>query len=89
MRKLLADYGMVFVLIGLCALFSILTLKEQKPESSAAAAQLVEDISSQFDKTDTILAVNSFVNSYECAGVTYSCRVDTTDVLPWINSFLP
>lgn len=34
--------------------------------------------------TNTILGVNSFVNSYECTGVTYSCRVDTADVLEWI-----
>jgi len=38
--------------------------------------------------TDTILAVNSFVASYECAGNTYSCRVDTADVLDWIQEFL-
>ena len=39
--------------------------------------------------TNTILAVNSFVNTYECTGVTYSCRVDTADVLEWIRDFLP
>jgi len=38
--------------------------------------------------TRTILAVNSFVTSYECAGVTYSNRIDTY-ALEWINSFLP
>ena len=36
--------------------------------------------------TRTILAVNSFVTSYECAGVTYSNRIDTY-ALEWINSF--
>lgn len=38
--------------------------------------------------TRIILAVNSFVSSYECAGVTYSNRIDTY-ALEWINSFLP
>jgi hypothetical protein len=37
--------------------------------------------------TFTILAVNSFVNSYECPGVTYSNRIDTY-ALEWINGFL-
>jgi hypothetical protein len=40
------------------------------------------------DGTDTILAVNSYVTSYPSGGVTYSCRIDTPDVLVWINSFL-
>jgi hypothetical protein len=39
--------------------------------------------------TNTILAVNSYVTNEPSAGVTYSCRVDTTDMLDWINSFLP
>jgi len=38
--------------------------------------------------TRTILAVNSFVTSYECAGVTYSNRIDTY-ALEWISGFLP
>ena len=38
--------------------------------------------------TRTILAVNSFVSSYECAGVTYSNRIDTY-ALEWISDFLP
>ena len=39
--------------------------------------------------TDTVLAVNSYVTNYNCSGVGYSQRVDTPDVLAWINSFLP
>jgi hypothetical protein len=38
--------------------------------------------------TDTILAVNSYVTNGNCAGVTYSNRIDTY-ALDWINSFLP
>jgi hypothetical protein len=35
--------------------------------------------------TNTILAVNSFVNNNNCAGVTYSQRVDLPDILSFIN----
>lgn len=36
---------------------------------------------------NTILAVNSYVTNYQCAGVGYSNRVDNPEVLDWINSF--
>ena len=39
--------------------------------------------------TDTVLAVNSYVTNYNCAGVGYSSRVDIPEVLDWINTFLP
>ena len=38
--------------------------------------------------TNTVLAVNSYVTNSNCSGVGYSARVDTPDVLAWINSFL-
>ena len=38
--------------------------------------------------TDTVLAVNSYVTNYNCAGVGYSSRVDVPDVLSWIESFM-
>jgi hypothetical protein len=38
--------------------------------------------------TNIVLAVNSFVNSYNCTGVTYSNRVDTGYALEFINGFL-
>ncbi len=38
--------------------------------------------------TDTVLAVNSYVTNNNCAGVTYSQRVDIADVLTWIGSFM-
>jgi hypothetical protein len=38
--------------------------------------------------TDTVLAVNSYVTNGNCAGVTYSQRVDIPDVLEWIEDFL-
>ncbi|MHC4463028.1 MAG: ABC transporter permease [Planctomycetota bacterium] len=58
-RKLLSDYGMFFVLLLLCVLFSVLTLKEQMPEGSAAAARLTEQINNEFKKSDTILVVGA------------------------------
>ena len=35
---------------------------------------------------DTILGVNSFLTSSNCAGVTYSYRIDTTEALSFINA---
>ncbi len=58
-RKLLSDYGMFFVLLLLCVLFSVLTLKEQTPEGSAAVALLTEQINNEFKKSDIILAVGA------------------------------
>jgi hypothetical protein len=39
--------------------------------------------------TNTVLAVNSYVTNSNCTGVGYSQRVDTPDVLAWINGFMP
>jgi hypothetical protein len=38
--------------------------------------------------TDTVLSVNSYVTNSNCSGVGYSARVDTPEVLAWINTFL-
>jgi hypothetical protein len=38
--------------------------------------------------TNTILGITSWGTNYQCAGVSYAQRVDTADVLSWINSFL-
>ena len=38
--------------------------------------------------TNIILGVNSFVTNGNCAGVTYSERVDLPAILAWIESFL-
>jgi hypothetical protein len=38
--------------------------------------------------TDTILSVNSFVTNGNCAGVTYSFRIDTPEALTFIGQFL-
>lgn len=38
--------------------------------------------------TNIVLGVNSYVTNVNCAGVGYSARVDTPEVLAWINTFL-
>ena len=45
--RLVADYGMLFVLLLLGALFSYLTWDEQYPRGMAAAARLAEDLIAQ------------------------------------------
>jgi len=56
-KKMLSDYGMVFVLILLCILFSALTMEEQTPDGSDAIAAIFEQITTQFDKSGVILTV--------------------------------
>jgi len=38
--------------------------------------------------TDTVLAVNSYVTNYNCAGVGYSSRVDIPEILEWIDGYM-
>jgi secreted trypsin-like serine protease len=38
--------------------------------------------------SNTILGVTSWGTNDNCAGVSYAQRVDTADVLAWINTFL-
>jgi Trypsin len=38
--------------------------------------------------TDIVIGVNSFVMNTNCAGVTYSYRIDSPETLAWIQSFL-
>jgi hypothetical protein len=38
--------------------------------------------------TDIVLAVFSFINNGNCAGVTYSFRIDTPEALTFINQFI-
>ncbi len=44
MRKLLSDYGMLWMLALLCGLFSVLTLKEQQPRGAVAAEQIAAEL---------------------------------------------
>jgi hypothetical protein len=39
--------------------------------------------------TNIVLSVNSYVTNSNCSGVGYSARVDVSEVLEWIYTFLP
>ena len=41
-----------------------------------------------FNEANQIVAVNSFVLNYNCAGTSFGFRVDTQDVQEWVLSFL-
>jgi len=60
MRKLLNNYGMVLVLLGLCVIFSILTLKQQIPAGKAAVTEVSAQIIQDCEPNDVILAVGAF-----------------------------
>tara|TARA_X000001036_G_C20694072_1_gene810548 strand:- start:1439 stop:2773 length:1335 start_codon:yes stop_codon:yes gene_type:complete len=57
MKKFINNYGMIFILGGLCILFSFLTLKEQTPNSKNIKNQFVEKVQSINNKDITILSV--------------------------------
>jgi ribose transport system permease protein len=48
MLRRLNDYGMLVVLLLLCALFSVLTIRDQQPNDAAAAQELARDIFQRF-----------------------------------------
>ena len=50
MKKFINNYGMIFILGGLCILFSFLTLKEQTPNAKNIKNQFVEKIQSTNNK---------------------------------------
>ena len=47
MKKFFYDYGMIFVLLALCVIFSLTTVEEQKASSPAAARALARGIENQ------------------------------------------
>jgi len=53
--RFLADYGMIFVLVLLCAFFSVATYSDQSPTGAAAANQVATAIQQQFGKTPRVL----------------------------------
>ena len=57
--RFLADYGMVFVLLLLCAFFSVVTNSEQSPTGETAAQQVGADIQAQLGKTARVLIAAS------------------------------
>jgi ribose transport system permease protein len=50
---------MILVLVALCALFSVLTLKLQTPLRDVAVSQIVEETSRRFDSSDVIVVVGA------------------------------
>ena len=50
----LSDYGMLVVLLVLCAVFSILTLEKQNATGADGAASLAVQINAEFEKDDPI-----------------------------------
>jgi ribose transport system permease protein len=59
MRKALNDYGMVFVLLGLCIVFSLLTIKEQVPDNDSAVDQVMERLARECQPSEVVLAVGA------------------------------
>jgi ribose transport system permease protein len=57
MKRLLTDYGMLLVLVVLCALFSVLTLKRQQPQGEEAAAEIAREIDRRLDPSALVVAV--------------------------------
>ncbi len=59
LRRIVSDYGMILVLLALCVLFSVLTLKEQMPEGAVAVRELVARVERDHAKTDVVLVVGA------------------------------
>lgn len=59
MARMLDDYGMVLVLLVLCALFSVLTLKRQTPTGEAAVDELVHAVASSMSPDAVIVAAGA------------------------------
>ena len=55
--RLRSDYGMVLVLLGLCAFFSVVTYTEQSPTGEAAAKQLAAELRQAPGKGGRVLIV--------------------------------
>jgi ribose transport system permease protein len=66
------NYGMILVLLGLCILFSLLTLKEQSPDSDSAANQIIEKIEESYDQNVIIITVGAFNKESEPFAITLS-----------------
>jgi len=76
LKKLMKNYGMILVLFGLCLLFSILTLKEQSPDSENAANQIVEQIMSTYSLDDIILTVGAFNKDSEPFAISLNNKLE-------------
>ena len=50
---------MIVILIVLCVLFSVLTLKERTPTGDAAVSEMAAEVNKQFDKSQVIVTVGA------------------------------
>lgn len=57
LSRVLSDYGMILVLLLLCAFFSLATYREQSPTGAAAGRQLAAAITAQVGRTPRVLIV--------------------------------
>ncbi|MCH8042172.1 MAG: ABC transporter permease [Planctomycetes bacterium] len=55
--RFVTDYGMVFVLLALCACFSVATYKEQHPRDAAGGRQLAHDIAAEHGAVRVVILV--------------------------------
>jgi ribose transport system permease protein len=58
-NRFLSEYGMIFVLLLLCAFFSVVTYSEQSPLGEAAAKQVIAAIRQQFGNKPRVLIAAS------------------------------
>jgi ribose transport system permease protein len=67
-KQFITDYGMVFVLLLLVALFSVLTLKEQNPTGADAGRQVSKSIlAAKGDAASVIIAIRDTTEDQEFA----------------------
>ena len=59
LARILTDYGMVLVLIALCVLFSVLTIKDKMVSPETATEQLLQQVARDCGKADTILVIGA------------------------------
>jgi ribose transport system permease protein len=57
LSRLLSDYGMILVLLLLCAYFSAVTYREQSPTGAAAGRQLAAMVKTEFASSPRVLIV--------------------------------
>src|SRR5260370_5561277 len=57
LSRFLADYGMLFVLLLLCAWYSLATVEEQPPPGATAGQKLADQIISRFGQAARVLVV--------------------------------
>ena len=57
LNRMMSDYGMAAVLLLLCVIFSVVTIKPQHPTGADAARRLSSGVGDQFDQQSAVLVV--------------------------------